>query len=157
MINWLTYRMVLKFTFHKLVYFSCFFAFFSQQAVFAESDTLEETISSGSRTFQRFCSTCHGADAKGDGPFSANLLTTPPDLTLMSRNNGGTFPWMKTYKAIDGKNIPKAHGSTTMPIWGEMFDLRNWGSGYTEYADVIVRGRIFEVIVYLQYIQEEES
>lgn len=140
--------------FYKVIFIACFIALIPQQVVFAEADTVEETISSGNRTYYRFCSICHGANGEGDGPFASNLVMVPPDLTILSKMNGGAFPWMRIYEVIDGQNKIAAHGATDMPIWGEAFDLRNWGSGYTEYADVIVRGRIFELLVYLQSIQE---
>ena len=143
-----------KLILQKLIFTGFFFLFTTISFVYAESDTLEETISSGNRMYDRFCSICHGANARGEGPFTSNLVMVPPDLTILSRNNGGTFPWIQTYEVIDGKNKPQAHGSTDMPIWGETFDLRNWGNSYAEYADVIVRGRIFELMVYLQSIQE---
>ena len=126
----------------------------SQQVAGADWSAAEETISSGNRTYDRFCSVCHAANGKGNGPFTKNLIVTPPNLTTLSANNGGVFPWMQIYEVIDGDEKMRAHGSSEMPIWGEAFDLRNWGKGYNEYADVIVRGRIFELLVYLNYIQE---
>ncbi len=125
-----------------------------QQLLAADWTSAEETISSGNRTYDRFCSVCHAANAKGNGPFTKNLVVTPPNLTTLAANNGGVFPWMEVYEIIDGDDKMRAHGSSEMPIWGEAFDLRNWGKGYNEYADVIVRGRIFELLVYLNYIQE---
>lgn len=121
----------------------------------AESNTYEETISAGNRTFYRFCSVCHGNNAKGNGQYSENLKIIPPDLTLLSHNNNGEFPWIMMYQIIDGKDITIAHGTSEMPIWGELFDLSNWGKGSIENSQVIVRGRIFELLVYLDYIQEE--
>lgn len=132
----------------------CLAALVPQQIVWAEWDAAEETISSGNRTYDRFCSICHAANAKGNGPFTKNLVVAPPDLTTLSANNDGVFPWMHLYEVIDGDEKMRAHGSSEMPIWGEAFDLRNWGKGYTEYAEVIVRGRIFELLVYLNSIQE---
>lgn len=112
------------------------------------------TIEAGSKTYYRFCSICHGIAAKGNGSFAENLMTVPPDLTILAQNNNGAYPWLKLYEIIDGHNTTQAHGTTEMPIWGNQFNLNNWASGRSEYADVIVRGRIFELLVYLESIQE---
>ncbi len=143
-----------KFILAKWLLCACL-TLFAPPALWADWDTYEETVSSGNRTYDRFCSVCHGSDAKGNGPFTKNLVVPPPDLTVLSANNNDVFPWMRMYEVIDGDEKMRAHGSSEMPIWGEAFDLRNWGKGYSEYADVIVRGRIFELLVYLHFIQEE--
>ena len=117
----------------------------------------EEVISAGAKTYYRFCSICHGKEAKGDGPFSENIKVSPPDLTVLSANNGGIFPWLSLYEIIDGQNVSTAHGTKEMPIWGEMFDLNQWSSSNIENASTIVHGRIFELMMYLKSIQAEEQ
>lgn len=146
----------------KRKYYSYNFIFIFSVALFSLSTTTHAewdqhiaTIEAGSKTFYRFCSICHGFTAKGDGPFKNNLVTTPPDLTILTLNNNGVFPWIKLYAIIDGNNTTNAHGSSEMPIWGNQFDLKNWTSGQSEFSDVIVRGRIFELLVYLQSIQQQ--
>lgn len=124
-------------------------------ASMAESDVYEETISAGNKTYYRFCSVCHGKNAMGGGPYSENLKISPPDLTKLTTNNNGVFPWIKVYQVIDGKNMSVAHGTSEMPVWGELFDISNWDKKYIEHSDVITRGRIFELLVYLNFIQQE--
>lgn len=121
----------------------------------AESSTYEETISAGNRTYDRFCSVCHGKEAKGNGLYKENLKVAPADLTKLASNNNGIFPWIMMYQIIDGNDITIAHGTNEMPIWGELFDISNWDKGYTEHSNVITRGRIFELLVYLDFIQEK--
>jgi mono/diheme cytochrome c family protein len=126
----------------------------------AESSTYEETISAGNRTYDRFCLVCHGKEAKGNGLYKENLRIAPADLTKLAKNNNGMFPWIMMYQIIDGKDISLAHGTSEMPIWGELFDISNWSDGnwkkgYTEHSIAITRGRIFELLVYLDFIQEE--
>ena len=42
-----------------------------------------------------------------------------------------------------------------MPEWNEVFDLRNWDSqDNDEFAEEIVYGRIFVLLMYLNSIQE---
>ena len=44
---------------------------------------------SGKEMFQAYCASCHGADAKGDGPAAAALKSKPANLTELAKNNGG--------------------------------------------------------------------
>ena len=114
----------------------------------------DSVISSGNRTYARFCSICHGDDAKGNGKFTANINTIPPNLTELSKNNNGVFPWIDLYDTIDGVNTQPAHGKKDMPIWGELFNINSWSEKHIEYSDTIVRGRIFELLMYLHSVQE---
>jgi hypothetical protein len=127
---------------------------FSLSMAYADNNKVTETIEAGSKTYYRFCSICHGPNAKGNGLFSDHLVNTPPNLTLLSKTNNNIFPWLKLYSAIEGSNISPEHGTQEMPIWGNQFDLKTWGQADTDFSDVIVRGRIFEILVYLQSIQE---
>lgn len=102
---------------------------------------------SGKDRYLQYCAVCHGAGAKGDGPF-ANLMTTrPADLTQLAAKAGGDFPFGKVYDTIDGRNMLTAHGSTDMPIWGR--ELKDDGPG----GETALRGRLVETIVYLRSIQ----
>ena len=126
----------------------------------AESSTYEETISAGNRTYDRFCSVCHGQDGKGDGIYKENLKIMPSNLTKLASDNDGIFPWVTMYQIIDGNDVLPSHGTREMPIWGELFNISNWSKGdwnkgYTEHSIVITRGRIFELLVYLDFIQEK--
>lgn len=77
--------------------------------------------SSGKDMFATYCAACHGTDGKGGGPAVAALKVPPPDLTTMSKRNGGKFPQLRVYNTINGDvNVP-AHGSKDMPIWGDLF------------------------------------
>ena len=114
----------------------------------------ESVISSGSRTYARFCSICHGDDAKGNGKFTSNINTVPPNLTEISKNNNGIFPWIDLYNTINGVDTKPSHGKKDMPIWGELFNINSWSEHHIEHSDTIVRGRIFELLMYLRSLQE---
>ena len=47
----------------------------------------------GPQLYQRFCASCHGPQAYGDGPVAATLKVMVPDLTRIARRQqGGEFP-----------------------------------------------------------------
>jgi len=75
----------------------------------------------GPDLFRAYCASCHGLDAKGDGPAAASLKTKVADLTVLSKNNGGKFPAARVRKVIMGDDVLAAHGSREMPIWGPIF------------------------------------
>jgi mono/diheme cytochrome c family protein len=79
------------------------------------------TTSSGTQLFQRFSASCHGHNGEGDGPVAPFFKLLPPDLTLISRRHGGSFPADKVQRIIDGRSNLLPHGSREMPIWGMQF------------------------------------
>ncbi len=81
-----------------------------------------QTISpvDGPAMFQEYCASCHGKQARGDGPAAAALKTVPADLTRISARNGGTFPVVKVRRYIEGLDEIAAHGNRDMPIWGQV-------------------------------------
>lgn len=110
----------------------------------------QEIAAAGKPAYEQHCAACHGREAKGDGP-TMNLLTVKPaDLTQINKRNNGTFPFWKTYRVVDGREEIKGHGSRDMPIWGAEFRAET-ASSMT--AQTQVRGRILELVYYLQSIQ----
>ncbi len=85
----------------------------------SESDGF--AVFSGRVTFQRYCASCHGSKALGDGNVAQYLRVQPSNLTLLTEKFGGEFPTDDVYEYIDGrKNVP-GHGTREMPVWGEVF------------------------------------
>ena len=80
-----------------------------------------EHYDSGKREYMDRCAVCHGQSGKGDGGMIDILRTAPTDLTTLSRNNGGVFPFEHVYAVIDGRQAVKGHGSRDMPIWGKAY------------------------------------
>jgi mono/diheme cytochrome c family protein len=103
-------------------------------------------VEAGALHFETNCAICHGIDARGNGPFAALLKVQPPDLTGLASANGARFPFSSVYRKIDGRDLPASHGSPGMPVWGRRF-LREGGE------ETYVRGRIFELMIYLESIQ----
>jgi mono/diheme cytochrome c family protein len=76
---------------------------------------------SGQEMFNSYCASCHGKDAKGDGPAVGALKAAPTDLTTLAKNNGGKYPEMKVTSVLRGEAKVTAHGSQEMPVWGPVF------------------------------------
>jgi mono/diheme cytochrome c family protein len=76
---------------------------------------------SGPEMYANYCGSCHGKDAKGNGPAASALKTPPPDLTAMAKQNNGKFPEDRVAAVLSGKAMMPAHGSSDMPIWGKVF------------------------------------
>ena len=110
-------------------------------------------IELGHQEYIKTCAICHGDDAKGNGPFSVKLYKKPEDLTLMKMKNNGVFPFKKLYKIIDGRDSSSLHGSRTMPIWGDRYAAESWLEVSTEHSETLARGKIFELLMYLESIQ----
>lgn len=105
---------------------------------------------SGEELFGRFCASCHGAAARGDGPVGRSLNVAVPDLTTIASRRG-EFPAGLIRDVVDGRGVDlHAHGTRTMPVWGYEF----W---VDEGADVVaqrtVRDAINKLVDYLRSVQ----
>lgn len=76
----------------------------------------------GAAFFAENCVACHGTSARGDGPLASKLATTPPDLTLLERNNDGRFPETRTLAYIYG-DPQENHLTRVMPNFGKEMAL----------------------------------
>ncbi len=66
----------------------------------------EDSIERGKEEFKKYCVTCHGRFARGDGLFAERMLTRPPDLTtVINGRTDGNLAW----------KISRGQGS--MPGW----------------------------------------
>jgi mono/diheme cytochrome c family protein len=80
-----------------------------------------KAVLNGQAIYEDYCATCHGRDAKGDGPAARALKSAPIDLTQISRNHAGKFPEAEIRKIIVGQDMMPSHGTEAMPIWGKLF------------------------------------
>lgn len=108
----------------------------------------------GKREFDSSCASCHGTGGKGNGPLVPFLTRSPPDLTLLAKNNGGVLPMNRLYDVIDGTGVP-AHGTRDMPVWGREYRIKDaeyfMESPYN--AEAHVRARILGLLEYINRIQ----
>jgi mono/diheme cytochrome c family protein len=94
--------------------------------VFAAPQTKKATepdsylVVSGDELYRTYCASCHGLDGKGGGPAAEALKRQPPDLTTISKRNGGKFPEFRVGNIIDGYETIAAHGTREMPVWGDL-------------------------------------
>jgi mono/diheme cytochrome c family protein len=98
--------------------------------------------------FHAYCSPCHGAEAKGNGPAAPALNTRPADLTAVAQRNGGVFPTERVRKIIAGEAQITAHGSREMPVWGPIFHRVEWDQD-------LGAVRLQNVTRYLETIQQK--
>lgn len=116
----------------------------------AGAQVIEGAEEKGKGRYIDYCAVCHGTEGRGDGPFANLLEKQPADLTKLSANAGGQFPFFRVAEIIDGRaEVGGAHGTREMPIWGTQ-----WRTTETMANESALRGQVFEVILYLKSIQE---
>ena len=114
---------------------------------------LAQDADAGRERFTTYCATCHGVEARGDGPMADILVIAPADLTQLQRRNGGTFPLFRVVRQIDGRDPLLAHGGA-MPLYGMMFPLADT-TLKTETGQPILTSRpIADLAAWLEKIQE---
>lgn len=117
-----------------------------------EAVTLDDY--SGQELFDRFCASCHGSEAYGDGPVSRSLNVAVPDLTTIAVRYG-EFPAGTIRDVIDGRGIDvRAHGTRTMPVWGYEFWVEEGGDVNAQRA---VREAITRLVEHLRSVQRSEA
>ena len=100
----------------------------------------------GRDSFQQYCAPCHGTSGRGDGPVASALRARPADLTTLARRNGGAFPGDRVRDFVTGTGRTlAAHGTTEMPIWGQMFRAFE--------SDARVRERMVNLVTYIESLQ----
>jgi mono/diheme cytochrome c family protein len=106
-------------------------------------------VPSGKVMFQQYCATCHGTDAKGNGPLATLLKTPPANLTALSKRHAGKFPYEYVSSVLQFGPGPSAHGSSDMPAWGPIFRY------YDKQNERVVQQRIKNLSNYLASVQDE--
>ncbi len=114
----------------------------------------DDPVVTGSETFKLKCASCHGEDAKGKKAKDIDINLNAPDLTMISKRNNGQFPVSRIYAIIDGREVLREHGTRSMPTWGDLFLTDTIWEGCSQVDEQIVRGRIMELILYLDSIQQ---
>jgi mono/diheme cytochrome c family protein len=75
----------------------------------------------GAIVYVRYCVSCHGKGARGDGPLAADLRVAVPDMTTLAARSGGRFPEARVQRIIESGEVLRGHGTPDMPAWGDAF------------------------------------
>lgn len=97
--------------------------------------------SAGKAIYDEFCAACHGPD--GNVRLAQDYDAATPDLRKIAERSGGRLPRVMLAKIIDGRRIVQAHGSRTMPEWGDRL-----GSD-----DAVVEEKVAALVNYIDSIQ----
>jgi mono/diheme cytochrome c family protein len=98
----------------------------------------------GRQLYMTYCASCHGEDAKGNGPAAPALKTAPANLTAIPKENG-KFPALKVSRVISGDDFVLGHGSREMPIWGEVFKRQR--------DSAMAKSNVYALMRYVESIQ----
>lgn len=122
----------------------------SGQVLVSEGISLEL----GRRDFIDYCAACHGVAGTGDGTLAEFLTLAVPDLTMLSKSNGGQFPEERVIGVIDGRADVKVHGMRDMPVWGDWFNSEAAAPDIDKATrELIVSDRIQSLVTFLKSIQ----
>jgi len=105
-------------------------------------------VPSGKALYELYCATCHGADARGNGPLALALKTPPPNLTTLAKRHGGKFPTEYVTRMLQFGTTSSTHGSADMPAWGPIFQY------FDKTSHESARKRIDNLCNYLASIQQ---
>ncbi len=126
-----------------------FLIFTTQSRAQGEKKLDHAEAAMGRASFKIYCGSCHGKEAKGDGPLASSLRTPPADLTVLTKANDGKFPYEMVYRTIDGRNKVKGHGSADMPAWGDAFKTTD--------TEEQIKRRITELTNFIWSVQEKSE
>jgi mono/diheme cytochrome c family protein len=114
-------------------------------------------IDIGKAEYEQKCIICHGILGKGDGAYGQMLKKPATDLTVLSRNNSGVFPFARVFETIEGTHELKAHGTREMPIWGKEYRSSKYYDDYLYDPEIdrsyFARSRILALTEYIYRLQ----
>lgn len=113
------------------------------------------SVDLGKWEFESHCAICHGRDGKGEGiePHWNLLNKAPADLTRLSQNNGGVFPFAKVCQTIDGREEVAAHGTREMPVWGQEYMIESAHISPNYDHEAFARAKILALTEYVYRLQ----
>ncbi|MDP2079472.1 c-type cytochrome [Pseudotabrizicola sp.] len=120
-------------------------------AALAQDATQEYVV--GQQEYMVACAACHGEAADGNGEIATMFKEGVPDLTGIAKRNDGVFPLLEIIHAIDGRAVIRGHGNP-MPVFGNRYRAEANGGNALFGAEAIARGRVLELALYIQSIQD---
>jgi mono/diheme cytochrome c family protein len=99
---------------------------------------------------QSYCAACHGQNGKDKRIWNG---TEVPDLTRLTLNSGGKFPYEELRAVIDGRSPSQWHQRQRgMPYWGEVFEMEEEEDPASQAK---VKARITAIVDYIRSFQEK--
>jgi mono/diheme cytochrome c family protein len=105
----------------------------------------------GKQMYTSYCASCHGEYGKGNGPVAPALKHQPTDLSVLSKNNGGKFPWSHVTAVLDFGTETSAHGTAAMPVWGPILGKMDPTDPYVNMREL----RISNLSRYIETLQRK--
>ena len=116
----------------------------------AEDKPDPTVINAGKDDFAWQCAACHGDNGTGNGPMARLLIKPPSNLTLIAKDNDGTFPFWRVYRIISGKKAVPGHETFQMPdFW------RRFAGAENEFGSLPPHVRVLMLTHYLETIQQK--
>lgn len=112
-----------------------------------------QDIEEGFATYAANCATCHGIEARGDGPMAALLTIPPPDLTGLAARNDGAFPTARVIQRVDGTTEVLAHGGA-MPMFGRLMQGPSVAILAPDGSEIVAQEAIANIVGWLEGVQE---
>ena len=105
--------------------------------------------SSGAYLYRTFCATCHGETGKGDGPVADIADHRPSDLTVLSRNSGGTYPRDRVMRVLENVEPLPGHDPPAMPNWRNILRTTEGGD------ERVIRKRLEALVDHVGTLQQK--
>lgn len=107
---------------HKVAGFAAVAFLVVPGPTWAGDDVLDRAAAAkGQITYVRYCVSCHGEAARGDGPLAKDMRVRVPNLTDLSSRHAGSYPFDQVTAIIRSGKIVRGHGTLDMPAWGDAF------------------------------------
>lgn len=106
----------------------------------------------GAALYEMHCATCHGLEARGNGPMAPALLLQPPSLRDLTQRHG-TFPTARVVMRIDGRDPLVSHGSP-MPVYGPFFEGDDMPLKAETGQPIMTSRPIVDLVEFLRQVQE---
>lgn len=122
-------------------------------ALGADAPKTDPAVEIGRASYQRYCASCHGVNADGNGPLASQIRTAPSDLRRLVQRYGAPLDVDAIAKYVDGRSEVPVHGRRGMPVWGERFEPEPAEGG----PGPRVHPQVRAIVAYLATIQYEAA
>jgi mono/diheme cytochrome c family protein len=120
-----------------------------------QTSSASQKVDLGKYYYESHCAICHGSSGTGLSPDPgwSLLIKDIPNLTTLSKRNGGVFPFERVYDTIDGRNEVRAHGPKDMPVWGRVFSAQSLDLSPYYDREAFARAKILALTEYVYRLQ----